>query len=78
MVCELTQGYGLLAAAHALLALCLILGRSTSLYEHRVESKFDSPAHLATPPSHPGRTPVKDFYSPGLVTALEEGPPSRR
>lgn len=74
MVCELTQGYGLLAPLMLSSALCLILGSKTSLYEHQVESKFDSPAHLddATINILEGLQ-VKDFYSPGRVTVLEEG-----
>ena len=74
MVCELTSGYGLLAPLMLSSALCLVLGRSTSLYEHQVDSKFDSPAHLddATINILEGLQ-VQDFYAPGRVTALEEG-----
>jgi CIC family chloride channel protein len=74
MVCELTQGYGLLAPLMMSSVLCLVLGRTTSLYEHQVDSKFDSPAHLddATINILEGLQ-VQDFYTPGRVTALEEG-----
>lgn len=74
MVCELTQGYGLLAPLMLASALCLVLGRKTSLYEHQVETKFDSPAHLddATINILEGLQ-VQDVYTPGRVTALEEG-----
>jgi CIC family chloride channel protein len=74
MVCELTQGYGLLAPLMLSSALCLVLGRKTSLYEHQVETKFDSPAHLddATINILEGLQ-VKDFYTPSRVTTLEEG-----
>ncbi len=74
MVCELTSGYGLLAPLMLSSALCLVLGRTTSLYEHQVDSKFDSPAHLddATINILEGLQ-VQGFYAPGRVTALEEG-----
>ncbi|XPV75674.1 MAG: chloride channel protein [Desulfovibrio sp.] len=46
MVCELTQGYGLLAPLMLASALCIVLGRKFSLYENQVDDKFDSPAHV--------------------------------
>ncbi|MEW5773516.1 MAG: chloride channel protein [Thermodesulfobacteriota bacterium] len=74
MVCELTQGYGLLAPLMLSSALCLVLGRGTSLYEHQVDNKFESPAHLddATINILEGLQ-VQDFYARGRVTTLEEG-----
>jgi CIC family chloride channel protein len=74
MVCELTQGYGLLAPLMLASALCLVLGRSVSLYEHQADNKFDSPAHLDDATINLlERLQVQDFYTPGRVTALEEG-----
>lgn len=74
MVCELTQGYGLLAPLMLASALCLILGSRVSLYEHQVDNKFDSPAHLddATINILEGLQ-VQEFFKPGRVTTLEEG-----
>jgi chloride channel protein, CIC family len=45
MVCELTQGYGLLAPLMLASALCIVLNRNLSLYEHQVENRLKSPAH---------------------------------
>jgi chloride channel protein, CIC family len=45
MVCELTQGYGLLAPLMLASALCLVLNRNLSLYEHQVRNRIKSPAH---------------------------------
>jgi chloride channel protein, CIC family len=45
MVCELTQGYGLLAPLMLASALCLFMNRNLSLYEHQVENRLKSPAH---------------------------------
>lgn len=47
MVCELSRGYGLLAPLMLATALCIPLCRRVSLYDNQVESKFDSPAHVA-------------------------------
>ncbi|NCC25537.1 MAG: chloride channel protein [Deltaproteobacteria bacterium] len=74
MVCELTQGYGLLAPLMLASAVCLILNRNVSLYENQVNDKFDSPAHAedATVNVLEGLQ-VEDYYRPGRVTTLEEG-----
>jgi chloride channel protein, CIC family len=45
MVCELTQGYGLLAPLMLASALCLVLTRNLSIYEHQVQNRLKSPAH---------------------------------
>ncbi|NDV25628.1 chloride channel protein [Desulfovibrio sp. JC010] len=74
MVCELTQGYGLLAPLMLASALCIVLGRSFSLYEHQVESKFDSPAHIEDKTINILEgLHVETHYKPGRVTTLEEG-----
>lgn len=74
MVCELTQGYGLLAPLMLASALCIVLGRSFSLYEHQVESKFDSPAHIEDKTINILEgLHVDTHYKPGRVTTLEEG-----
>ncbi|MFW6324605.1 MAG: chloride channel protein [Desulfovibrionales bacterium] len=74
MVCELTQGYGLLAPLMLASALCLVINRNISLYENQVDSKFDSPAHIddATINILEGLK-VGDFFRPGRVTTMEEG-----
>jgi chloride channel protein, CIC family len=51
MVCELTQGYGLLAPLMLATAIALVLGRHASLYENQVDNKFESPLTSATRPS---------------------------
>ncbi|WP_243438355.1 chloride channel protein [Fundidesulfovibrio soli] len=45
MVCEITQGYVLLAPLMLCTAVSLMLSGSFCLYENQVRSKFDSPAH---------------------------------
>lgn len=73
MVTELTQGYGLLAPLMLASALCLVLSRNLSLYEHQVENKFDSPAHTEDATINVlEQMHVVDFYNPGDVVVLEE------
>lgn len=73
MVTELTQGYGLLAPLMLASALCLVLSRNVSLYEHQVENKFDSPAHVEDATINIlEQMHVSDFYNPGDVVVLEE------
>jgi len=73
MVCELTQGYGLLAPLMLASALCLAINRNVSLYENQVANKFDSPAHLNDSTINIlERLQVRDFYRPGRVATLEE------
>ena len=73
MVCELTQGYGLLAPLMLASAVCLVVNRNISLYENQVDNKFDSPAHIddATINVLEGLQ-VKDYYQRGQVTTMEE------
>jgi len=73
MVTELTQGYGLLAPLMLASALCLVLSRNVSLYEHQVENKFDSPAHAEDATINVlEQMHVSDFYNPSNVIVLEE------
>lgn len=73
MVTELTQGYGLLAPLMLASAICIVLSRSTSLYENQVENKFDSPAHLEdTTINILEQLHVSDVYKPTRVIVLEE------
>jgi CIC family chloride channel protein len=54
-------------------ALCLVLGRNFSLYEHQVENKFDSPAHAEDATINVlEQMHVEDFYNPGEVIVVEE------
>ncbi|SDK89120.1 chloride channel protein, CIC family [Maridesulfovibrio ferrireducens] len=74
MVCELTQGYGLLAPLMLASALCIVLGRNCSLYEHQVDNKFDSPAHIEDSTINIlEQLHVDTHFKPGRVTTLEEG-----
>ena len=74
MVCELTQGYGLLAPLMLASAICLVLGRHFSLYENQVDNKFESPAHTGDMTINvlEGQK-VRDHYRPGRLTVLEPG-----
>ncbi len=73
MVCELTQGYGLLAPLMLASALCLVLGRKLLLYENQVNNKFESPAHITDATINIlERLTVAEHYRPGVVTTLEE------
>ncbi len=74
MVCELTRGYGLLAPLMLASMVSILLGKSTSLYEHQVENKFESPAHLEDMTINVLESlPVDKYYHPGPVATLEEG-----
>lgn len=74
MVCELTQGYGLLAPLMLASAISLILGRNVSLYENQLDNKFESPAHIDDATINIlEHEQVRDYYRKGRVTVLEEG-----
>lgn len=74
MVTELTKGYGLLPPLMLTSALCLVLTRRVHLYEHQVNSKFESPAHVVDATINLLEDlKVQDYYKPGRVTTLEEG-----
>jgi CIC family chloride channel protein len=54
-------------------ALCLVLCRNVSLYEHQVDNKFDSPAHVEDATINVlEQMHVADFYNPGGVIILKE------
>lgn len=73
MVTELTQGYGLLAPLMLASAICIVLSRSTSLYEHQVENKFESPAHMEdTTINILEQLHVSDVFKPSKVVTLEK------
>ncbi len=74
LVTELTQGYGLLAPLMLASALCIVLGRSFSLYENQVDNKFDSPAHMVDSTINIlEELKVENFYQPRKVVSLWEG-----
>ncbi|MBU1611280.1 MAG: chloride channel protein [Proteobacteria bacterium] len=74
MVTELTQGYGLLAPLMLASALCIVLGRSFSLYENQVDSKFDSPAHVVDSTINIlEELKVEDFFQQRPVVSVWEG-----
>ncbi len=73
MVCELTQGYGLLAPLMLSSALCIILTRKSKLYENQVGNKFESPAHIEDATTNIlEEMHVADHYKVGQATVLEE------
>ena len=74
MVCELSQGYGLLAPLMLAGTICVVLTRKTSLYENQVENKFESPAHIVDSTVNIlENLRVREFFQRGRVTVLEEG-----
>jgi CIC family chloride channel protein len=74
MVCELTQGYGLLAPLMLASAVTIVLGRGSSLYENQVDNKFESPAHVGDATINIlEREQVHAHYKPGRVSIVEEG-----
>jgi len=74
MVCELTQGYGLLAPLMLASAITLILGHNVSLYENQVDNKFESPAHVGDATINIlEREQVAGHYRRSRVTVVEEG-----
>lgn len=73
MVCELTQGYGLLAPLMLSSALCLVFNRKVHLYENQVANKFESPAHRTDATINIlEQLRVEDHFAPGPVVVLEE------
>lgn len=73
MVCELTQGYGLLAPLMLCSAICLAINRNVSLYEHQVDNKFESPAHIEDMTINVlEQLHVGDYISEERPTILEE------
>lgn len=74
MVCELTQGYGLLAPLMLASATALVLCRNVSLYENQVDNKFDSPAHVSDATINIlEKETVERHFHRGRVTVVEEG-----
>ncbi len=73
MVCEITQGYGLLAPLMLCSAIALVLCDDIHLYENQVDNKFASPAHVADATNNILETvPVSQVFTPGRATILEE------
>jgi len=73
MVCEITQGYGLLAPLMLCSAVALVLCDDIHLYENQVSDKFASPAHVADATINLlERVPVSAAFTPGRVPLLEE------
>lgn len=74
MVCEITQGYGLLAPLMLCSAVALVLCDDLRLYENQQANKFASPAHTADATSNIlEAVPVSSVFVPSRVTILEEG-----
>jgi len=73
MVCEITQGYGLLAPLMLCSAIALVLCDDLHLYENQVADKFASPAHVPDATVNLlERVPVSATFTPGRVPLLEE------
>jgi len=74
MVCEFSQGYGLLAPLMLSSAICLVINHKYSLYENQVHNKFESPAHLGEAAINLlERLKVKDYFQPCKIPTFEEG-----
>lgn len=74
MVCELTQGYGLLAPLMLASAISLVLCRNVSLYENQTGNKFDSPAHVGDATTNIlEKETVEKHFRRSRVTVVEEG-----
>lgn len=73
MVCEITQGYGLLAPLMLCSAVALVLCDDIRLYENQQPNKFASPAHVADATNNIlEAVPVASVFVPGRATILEE------
>ena len=73
MVCEISQGYGLLAPLMLCSAVALVLCDDIHLYENQVDNKFASPAHTADATNNILESvPVASVFTPGRPTILEE------
>lgn len=73
MVCEISQGYGLLAPLMLCSAVALVLCDDIHLYENQVDNKFASPAHAADATTNILETlPVSSVFTPGRTVVLEE------
>jgi len=73
MVCEITQGYGLLAPLMLCSAIALVLCDDIHLYENQEANKFASPAHVSDATNNIlEAVPVASVFVPGRATILEE------
>ncbi len=73
MVCELTQGYGLLAPLMLASVLCVTLSHGRRLYENQLQNKFKSPAHSQDATINVLETlRVQDYYRRRRTPILEE------
>ena len=73
MVCEISQGYGLLAPLMLCSAVALVLCDDIHLYENQVANKFASPAHAADATTNILESlPVSSVFTPGRTVVLEE------
>ncbi|GFK94917.1 Chloride/fluoride channel protein [Fundidesulfovibrio magnetotacticus] len=74
MVCEISQGYALLAPLMLCTAVALLLSGRFCLYENQLRGKVNSPAHRGEAAEAALRQlRVADAYTPGRVAVLEEG-----
>lgn len=74
MVCEISQGYALLAPLMLCTAVALLLSGKFCLYENQLRGKVNSPAHRGEAAEAALRQlRVCDVYTPGRMAVLEEG-----
>jgi CIC family chloride channel protein len=74
MVCEITQGYDLLAPLMLCTAVSMLLSGDFRLYENQLRGKANSPAHRGESAEAALRQlKVSDVFTPGVTAVLEEG-----
>lgn len=72
MCSEMTSGYGLIAPLMLVSTIAILFMRKNSIYKKQVQSKMQSPAHLADFTVNIfAETQVKDFYKPESVTPVQ-------
>jgi CIC family chloride channel protein len=73
MCSEMTRGYGLIAPLMLVSIIAILFTRQHSIYTKQVQSKRESPAHMAEFTVNLfAETQVKDFYKPEKVTPVRE------
>jgi len=72
MCSEMTRGYGLIAPLMLVSIIAILFTRKHSIYKKQVQSKMQSPAHIADFTVNIfEEAQVKDFYKPEAVTPVQ-------
>lgn len=72
MCSEMTMGYGLIAPLMLVSIIAILFTRKHSIYKKQVQSKMQSPAHIADFTVNIfAEAHVKDFYKPESVTPIQ-------